>query len=124
MAFSDFIVYVDESRDHSLTSIDTVYPIFVLTFCVFRKDEYAGQIAPAVQRFKFRHFGYDTVVLHEHDIRKRKPPFQFLNRSQVIREAFLQELGQIIADAPMTIIAAVINKANLAARYGIPTNPY
>ena len=33
--FSDFMVYVDESGDHSLTSIDKNYPIFVLAFCVF-----------------------------------------------------------------------------------------
>jgi hypothetical protein len=124
MPYSDYIIYVDESGDHSLTSIDPDYPIFVLTFCIFRKENYAGQIAPAVQRFKFRHFGYDTVVLHEHDIRKRKPPFQCLNRSRETREEFLQELGQIIDDAPMTIIAAVIKKEDLAARYGLPANPY
>ena len=35
--FSDFMVYVDESGDHSLTSIDKNYPIFVLAFCVFYK---------------------------------------------------------------------------------------
>lgn len=28
--FSDFIVYVDESGDHSLQSIDQSYPVFVL----------------------------------------------------------------------------------------------
>ena len=33
--FSDFMVYVDESGDHSLTSIDKSYPIFALAFCVF-----------------------------------------------------------------------------------------
>ena len=28
--FSDYVVYVDESGDHSLTSIDADYPVFVL----------------------------------------------------------------------------------------------
>ncbi len=35
--FSKYIVYVDESGDHSLQSIDENYPIFVLAFCVFHK---------------------------------------------------------------------------------------
>ena len=38
MALSNHIVYVYESGDHSVTSIDQAYPIFALAFCVFRKD--------------------------------------------------------------------------------------
>ncbi|WP_338012591.1 DUF3800 domain-containing protein [Rhizobium sp. LCM 4573] len=38
MSYSDFIIYVDESGDHSLTSIDVNYPIFVLSFCIFEKS--------------------------------------------------------------------------------------
>lgn len=38
--FSEFVVYVDESGDHSLTSIDRNYPVFVLAFCIFYKDHY------------------------------------------------------------------------------------
>ena len=29
----DFIIYVDESGDHSIKGLDKDYPIFVLTFC-------------------------------------------------------------------------------------------
>ena len=43
---SDYIVYVDESGDHSLTSIDPDYPVFVLSFCIFRKAEYAQAVTP------------------------------------------------------------------------------
>ena len=47
--FSDYIVYVDESGDHSLESINPEYPLFVLSFCIFLKNaifEY-GQASPA-----------------------------------------------------------------------------
>ena len=37
MTFSDYIVYVDESGDHSLINIDANYPVFVLAFGVFHK---------------------------------------------------------------------------------------
>ncbi|HFD87807.1 MAG TPA: DUF3800 domain-containing protein, partial [Gammaproteobacteria bacterium] len=32
---SEYIVFVDESGDHGLRSIDEAYPIFVLAFCIF-----------------------------------------------------------------------------------------
>jgi len=35
--FSDYIIHVDESGDHSLESIDPNYPVFVLAFCIFNK---------------------------------------------------------------------------------------
>ena len=77
-SFSDYIVYVDESGDHGLESVDPHYPVFVLAFCVFSKEDYVGSVAPAIQRFKFRHFGHDMVILHETDIRKDRGDFQFL----------------------------------------------
>ena len=46
--FSDFIVYVDESGDHSLTSIDKNYPVFVLAFCIFYIRHYREAIVPKV----------------------------------------------------------------------------
>lgn len=58
--FSKYIVYVDESGDHSLQSVDENYPIFVLAFCVFHKRHYSEVIVPALEKFKFNHFGYDT----------------------------------------------------------------
>ncbi|MBI5274428.1 MAG: DUF3800 domain-containing protein [Chlamydiales bacterium] len=73
--YSDYIVYVDESGDHSLTSIDQSYPVFVLTFCVFEKTYYSEVIVPAIRKLKFKMFGHDMVVLHEHDIRKKNRCF-------------------------------------------------
>jgi hypothetical protein len=32
--FSEYIVYVDESGDHGLETIDPNYPVFVLAFCI------------------------------------------------------------------------------------------
>ena len=46
-AFSDYVVYVDESGDHSLTSINPDFPIFVLAFCVFHNRLYSEMIIPA-----------------------------------------------------------------------------
>ncbi len=60
--FSDYIVYVDESGDHGLNTIDPNYPVFVLAFCIFKKTDYWQQTVPAIQEFKFNHFGHDQAI--------------------------------------------------------------
>jgi hypothetical protein len=120
---SDYIVYVDESGDANLANPNPDYPMFVLAFCIFRKDEYVGQVSPSLQRLKFKHFGHDAVVLHERDIRKQLFPFVFL-KSLEKRIEFMADLDRIITDAPMTVLAASIHKNELKARYKAPYDPY
>ncbi|MCV9938075.1 DUF3800 domain-containing protein [Boseaceae bacterium BT-24-1] len=122
-AFSDYIIYVDESGDHDLTSVAQAYPIFVLAFCIFRKADYVGLIVPQIQDFKFRWFGHDNVVLHENEIRKQRPPFKFLQNEER-RGRFMAELTAILENCPTTVIASVIDKPRLARRYAEPDNPY
>jgi hypothetical protein len=43
---SDFIVFADESGDHSLAKINPVYPVFVLSFCIVAKTDYIETICP------------------------------------------------------------------------------
>lgn len=120
--FSDYIVYVDESGDHSLLSIDPEYPIFILSFCIFRKDEYAQAMTPAVRKLKFETFGHDMVVLHEIDIRKKKGAFAKLGKEA--REDFLDALTDIIEITDFRLVAVVIDKHKLKTRYATPEHPY
>lgn len=122
--FSDYIVYVDESGDHGLTSIDPQYPIFVLSFCCFRISDYTRVIVPNMQEFKFQSFGHDQVILHEHEIRKQEGVFSFLRTDRYLREGFLDELTHVIHTAPFDIIASVVDKRRLTAVYRDPHNPY
>lgn len=115
--FSDYIVYVDESGDHSLGSIDRDYPLFVLAFCVFRKDHYLEKVVPALQSFKFKYHGHDMVVLHELDIRKSRGPFNILLDKKV-RIPFMTDLSSLIDSAPFTLITSVIDKQRHLERYG------
>lgn len=123
MEFGDYIVYVDESGDHSLTNIDANYPVFVLAFCVFHKRYYSDTVVPALEKFKFRHFGHDIVVLHEHEIRKEKGDFNIF-RGGDEREAFLAELTAIIDQSNFILISCVIDKRKFAGRMGTADNPY
>jgi hypothetical protein len=109
--FSDYVVFVDESGDHGMTAINRDFPLFALAFCVFLKAEYAERVTPALRRLKLATFGHDMVVLHEHDIRKKEGAFAWMSREP--REAFLDGLTRIIAEASFTLVAVVIDKRKL-----------
>jgi hypothetical protein len=66
---SGYIVYVDETGDHSLTKIKPDYPMFVLAFCIFPIDIYVDRVVPLVQQIKFDFCNHDMVVLLEREIR-------------------------------------------------------
>ena len=118
--YSGYIIYVDESGDHSLGSVTPYYPVFVLNFCIFRKDHYAKVFTPQMQEFKFVHFGHDIIVLHEREISKRKQPFAFLQN----RAVFMNDLGKIIEQAEFTIIAVGIHKEQLTSKCSHSDNLY
>ena len=118
--YSDYIVYVDESGDHSLKSINKDYPIFVLSFCIFEKNSYTKNIVQKLKDFKFKHFGHDMVVLHENEIRRDKGYFRKLN-SKELKQNFLDELTHIIKEEDFILITTVIRKDKL---YTHKNNPY
>lgn len=120
--YSNFIVYVDESGDHGMQSIDSNYPVFVLAFCVFYKGHYAEKVVPALEKFKFNHFGHDVIVLHENDIRKETGAFKFQNRQE--KNRFLDELTGVIEASNFILISCVIHKERLRDKGGAPDNPY
>jgi len=120
MEFSDYIVYVDESGDHSLESINKDFPLFILAFCIFKKESYSKSAVVKLKEFKFKHFGHDMVVLHENEIRRDKGWFRILNTKEK-KVLFMEELTQIIDDEEFTIIATVIQKDRL---YSHNKNPY
>ncbi len=123
MEFSDYIVFVDESGSRTLSPMDPDYPIFALVFCVFEKYSYCDRIQPAIKRLKFDFFGHDMAVLHGHEIRKPRGDFEFL-LNPVRRAAFLDRLNSILSAADFHIIAHVIDKKKLVAKYRSPFDPY
>jgi hypothetical protein len=124
LGFSDYLVFVDESGSPSMGgSIDPQYPLFVLAFLMVEKSDYAQTICPAVSAFKFKHFGHDQVILHEREIRKDLGDFKFLKTPQ-IKQAFLDELTELISALPFQLCCVVIDKAKHQAKYKNPEHPY
>lgn len=122
-SFSDYIVFVDESGDHGMSTVDPGYPIFVLACCLISKQDYMQKVVPAIQRIKFAMFGHDAVVLHEREIRKDLGPFAIL-RSPDKKQAFLEALNDALAQAPITVFSAVIDKNKLIQQAREEESPY
>ncbi len=121
--FSDHLIFVDESGDHGLVKLDPSYPVFVLAFCLVRKDDYVKQIVPDLLQLKLDYWGHTEVILHEHELRKPNKQSAFLFDA-TIRAAFFSRLDQIMTAAPFTLVASVIKKPEYAAQYHNPVNPY
>lgn len=121
-SFGDYLVFVDESGDHGLASVNQDFPLFALAFCVFPKAAYADEVTPALRRLKLATFGHDLVVLHEHDLRKKAGAFTMMSREP--RTAFLEALTRVIEAARFTLVAVVIDKRELRLGGAESANPY
>jgi len=117
------IMFLDESGDHSLDKIDPSYPVFVLAGCIFDLDYYSKTVEPRVNELKNKHFNTTSVILRSYDIRKQKGDFACLvDRSK--REAFYNDLNDLIRSMDFKIIMAVIHKTKFKEQYYAPDNPY
>lgn len=123
ISFGKYIIYVDESGDHSLSSIDQKYPLFVLAFCVFHQKHYSEKVVSELEKFKFKHFGHDQIILHEHEIRKEIGDFSFF-RTRKEKLDFIDELTTIIQHSNFILISCVIDKRSLAKDTTLDINPY
>ena len=124
VAYSDYIVFADESGDHGLVSIDSQFPVFALVFVIMRKDDYLSQVLVPFEQLKFQIWGHDQIIFHESDIRKERGDFAILRTNRSLRVGFYQRLNEIIAAADFKIVASVINKPKLKMKYNDPYNPY
>jgi hypothetical protein len=118
--FSDYIIYVDESGESSLKSIDKEYPIFVLAFCIFNKKNYSQNAVKKLKEVKFKYFGHDMIILHENEIYRDKGSFKKFKNKEY-KDKFINDLTKIIKEEDFTIIATAIKKEDL---FTTNNNPY
>lgn len=121
--FSDYIVFVDESGDHGVQSIDPQHPVFVLTCCVFKKQHYCRVVLPKLSELKMKYWGNDTVILHEADIRRQKNEEYNILKDTKIRESFMQDLTSFMKEIEFFHVSTVIDKQKIREE-DIGKNPY
>ncbi len=119
-----YIVYLDETGDHSLELIDKDFPVFALAMFICETTYYNHTILPLVAQLKSDYFGHEGVILHSRDIRKAQKHFGFLTNKQK-REEFVTRINAIMNDLEYSLIVSVIKKQNHKDKYGLfADNPY
>jgi hypothetical protein len=119
-----YIVYLDETGDHSLESIDKDFPVFVLVMFICDTTYYNHTILPTVAQLKTDYFGHEGVILHSRDIRKAQKDFGFLTNPQK-RTEFIDRINSMMRNFDYTLIVSVIKKQDHKDKYGMAAdNPY
>lgn len=109
-------LFIDESGDHGLVSIDPNFPVFVLCGIVISEPSYIS-INQGIKDLKKRFWGDKKVILHSRDIRKCDNEFQILFDTEVKKE-FYAAINNLITTSSYTIISSAINKENHIKQYG------
>lgn len=120
---SKHLLFLDESGDHGLKTIDPDFPIFVLTGLLFSEESYQAT-CQKIDTFKNKFFGTTKVILHRRDMRKYERGFEILFDAAV-KKRFYGELNKILQEADYKIISSVINKQKHIEQYGkLADDPY
>lgn len=120
---SEYIIYGDESGDHSMMHLYKEHPVFVLALCVFSKREFVSDVVRNVKNLKFDFWGHDMTILHSAKLRRQVEDFQFLN-NPVKRGFFINKLNDVIQNSPFRIISKGVDKRKLMELYSQTANPY
>lgn len=120
---SDYMAFLDECGDHSLTKVDRDFPIFVLSLALLKRTDYVHTILPAINSLKLKYWDHEGVNLHSRDIRKEEGPFAIL-LNPIRRRTFLEEISALMASLPYELFIVGIHKQRLCEQYIHATNPY
>jgi len=83
------ILFLDESGDHNLITIDKSYPYFVLAGCILEQKVHDESLAPAISSLKKDLFQTDKIVLHYVDYTRNKNGFEKV-KDKAFREEFYE----------------------------------
>lgn len=119
----EYIMFLDESGDHSLSKIDLQFPVFTLAGCIFEKEYYQKIAIPKINVLKQDIFRDTDIILHSHEIRKTKGDFRDLLNPHT-RKRFIEAMNQLMSDLEFTIISSCIRKDLLVENYFSPDDPY
>lgn len=116
-------LFIDESGDPSLSSINADFPIFVLLGCLF--EDYAYQeMCAKIRELKINFFGSEHAILHSRDIRKCEGVFVKLFDLD-LKARFYESLNTILEESKHVVISVGIKKQEFIEKYGkIADDPY
>ena len=111
-----YYLYIDESGDHGLSSVNSDFPVFLLCGVLIEAGEYE-QLRQALNRIKQSLWQNKEVIFHSRDIRKCEKEFcVFFDLEK--KKWFYENLNTAIGTHQYTIIASAIRKDYYINRFG------
>jgi hypothetical protein len=111
-----YYLFIDESGDHGLKSIDTSFPVFLLCGVLISENEYS-KINLSANNTKLKYWNNPNVILHSRDIRKCNNEFKILFDLK-IKEQFYNDINSILTSGNYKIISSAIDKISFIKKYG------
>ena len=111
-----YYLFLDESGDHGLKTIDKSFPIFLLCGILISEENYK-LIRDEINKIKTEFWNNKNVIFHSRDIRKCNNEFQILFDLD-IKKKFYDSINDLVEKQQYNIIAASINKTEFIKKYG------
>jgi len=118
------LLFLDESGGHDMKQVDPNWPVFVLVGLLVGEHYYRQVLSPRVKRLKRAHGLPGEAVLHSRDIRRCEGHFRFLAQSHEAKQAFYQDVNNLMSNLRMRLYSVVIDKRGLQSRFVVPVSPY
>ncbi len=115
-----YYLFIDESGDHGLTTLNPDFPVFLLCGVLVSAHEYLT-IRDSFNEIKQQFWKNKQVIFHSRDIRKCEKEFQILFDLE-LKGAFYQQLNECIEGSNYTVIASAIRKDNYIRKFGRLSN--
>lgn len=117
-----YYLFIDESGDHGLQTIDESFPVFVLCGIIFSSNDH-NTFVERMYKLKTDFWNSKGVIIHSRDIRRCEKEFQILLNLEV-KAKFYEQLNNIISESNYTVVSAVIRKSEFIKKYGKLSNVY
>jgi hypothetical protein len=115
-----YYLYIDESGDHGLTTVNPDFPVFLLCGVLVDANEYEN-IKLSFNHIKHTFWGNKDVIFHSRDIRKCEKEFSVLFDLEK-KKWFYDNINVAIVKHSYTVIASAINKETYIKRFGRLSN--
>lgn len=113
-------LYLDESGDHGLTTLNHDFPVFLLCGVLVSEIEYI-RLRDALNNIKSKFWGQKEVIFHSRDIRKCDKEFSILFNLETKKD-FYERLNMVVTDVDYTVISSAIQKDKYIRNFGLLSN--
>lgn len=113
-------LYIDESGDHGLVTLDAGFPVFLLCGILISDEDYSV-VREQLNTIKRELWENKEVIFHSRDIRKCNKEFQILFDLD-IKKRFYEQINDVIHNSKYRIIASAIDKEKYIKMYGRLSN--